>query len=145
MCDQEANATFDLCVEEFIAWLDADAALPNVTNVVRYDLGCAENAVIGFTDAALQSDGTVAFLACAELTGDPTVDGRVTATRFGVLDGLAGWQSETVDEQGVQVLDKLEGLEPDDPPGCFHVVSDADDPASPARIGRLATGLAVRG
>lgn len=147
--DAKASMTFDLDLTELVAWLDHDAALPYVTNVTRYDLGRVENAVIGFTDAALQRDGSVAFLACAELTGDPTVDGRVVATRFGVLDGAAGWQSEIVDERGERVLDKLEGLEPAEEPGCFHVVSDADDPATPARIARLVVGsddgLTIRG
>lgn len=143
--DHPSNTTFDLDLPAFLAWLDDGAAPPYVENVIRYDLGRAEGAVIGFTDAALQHDGTVAFLACAELTGDPTVDGRVVATRFGVLDGAAGWQSEIVDEHGGRILDKLEGLEPDERPGCFHVVSDADDPGTPARIGGLVTGDAVRG
>lgn len=134
------NAILDLDLTSFLRWLDHGAAPPHPERVTLYDLGIFDGAVIGFTDAALLQDGRVAFLACAELTGDPVLDGRVVATRFGVLDGAAGWQSRIVDERGATVLDKLEGLEPDDRPGTFHVVSDADDPAAPARI----AGLAIR-
>lgn len=138
-----ANLTLDFDLAGFVAWLDHAAAAPHVRDVVAYDLGFADGAVVGFTDATLRPDGTIAFLACAELTGDPVVDGRVTATRFGVLDGAASWQSEIVDGAGDRVSDKLEGLEPADAPDTFVVVSDSDDPALPARIAGLRIGPGI--
>jgi len=123
-----------------VAWLECDAAPPYVENGLRYALGRSHGAVIDFTDAASRCDGTVAFLACGELMGEPMVDGRAVATGFGVLGGRAEWQSETSDAQGGQVLDKHEGRDPEATPGRCHAVSDADDARTPARMPRPNVG-----
>lgn len=136
--DSAVNASADLDLGDFLAWLDRDAAAPRPHRIRRYHLGSVDGVALGFTDAALLADGRIAFLACAEATDDAAADGVIVATRFGFIEGESARQGGIEGSDGRASLLKLEGIEPE--PGDsrgFHVVSDSDDPDIPARLGYL--------
>ena len=135
---EPVNATGDLPLEAFVAWLDSGAATPSLTAVVQYDLGQAGGARFTFTDAALLDDGRVAFLACAEASPDAVRDGPVVGARFGIIEGDGARIAGVRDRDGALVTLKLEGLEPSpDSPRRFDVVADMDRPGEPALLGVL--------
>jgi hypothetical protein len=133
------NVVLQADLAAFVAWLDERASPPSVLPIARLDLGTHDGALVGITDAALAPDGRLAFLACAEATGDPVSDGDVVATRFGWLDGSVAVQAPILHADGRPSLLKLEGLEPvPGEPGTWLAVTDADDPRAPASLVRLA-------
>jgi hypothetical protein len=133
------NVVLQADVAAFVAWLDERAPPPALLPVARLDLGTHDGAVVGITDAALGPDGRLAFLACAEATGDPVSDGDVVATRFGWLDGAVAVQAPILHADGRPSLLKLEGLEPvPGETGAWLAVTDADDSRASASLVRLA-------
>jgi hypothetical protein len=137
---QPVNAVGRLGLAEFLRWLDAAAPPPELEHVLRVELGHQRGVPLGFTDAALRADGSVAFLACAEASPDAVADGEVVCTRLGLLDpDRAARLIDIHDEHGRPSLLKLEGIDvrPDDP-DRFDVVADVDDPSLPALGATLA-------
>lgn len=135
---EPANASVDVDLDEFLAWLDGEPTVPAPRDLRRFDLGAAGGCAFGFTDAAALDDGRVAFVACAEDSLDPVRDGPVLGCRFGVIDGGAVRCGDVVGEDGRPTRLKVEGLEPrPGEPGAFDVVVDFDDPARPSLLGRL--------
>jgi hypothetical protein len=133
------NVVLQADLVAFVAWLDDRAPSPSLVPIARLDLGTHDGALVGITDAALAPDGRLAFLACAEATGDPVSDGDVVATRFGWLDGSVAVQAPILHADGRPSLLKLEGLEPmPGEPGTWLAVTDADDPRTSASLVRLA-------
>jgi hypothetical protein len=125
-------------LRDFLAWLDAGAAVPELRNVTRYDLGAVGGVPFTFTDAALMPDGRVAFLACAEASPDTYRDGEVLGCRFGIADGDDVPVTDVRHRDGTLAVLRLEGLEgrPGDD-ATFDVVADMDRPDTPAILGRL--------
>jgi hypothetical protein len=140
---QPVDATGQLELAAFVAWLDGRAPLPPLCDVVQYDLGRVEGVRLGFTDAATLPDGRVAFLAVAEASPDAVRDGEVVACRLGVIDGEDVCTCDVTDARGTAVRWKLEGLEPDETAGSdggplrLVVVADMDRPQEPAMLGGL--------
>jgi hypothetical protein len=137
---EPVNAVGRLGLAAFLCWLDAAAPPPELEHVLRIDLGRQRGVPLGFTDAALRADGSVAFLACAEASPDAVADGEVVCTRLGLLDpDRAARLIDIHDEHGRPCLLKLEGIDvrPDDP-DRFDVVADVDDPRLPALGATLA-------
>lgn len=158
---QPVNATADLALGAFVAWLDGNGELPRLTDVRQYELGEAGGVRYGFTDAATIDPHTVAYLASAEDSPDTYADGEVLGARVGLIgdgrirDGSVDEASREgpfgdardaivdvaiLDERGRPSRVKLEGLElsrVEDGAYFFHVVSDADDPELPAQLGEL--------
>lgn len=94
------------------------------------------------TDLAALPDGRIAFLAAAEETDDPVLDGPVAGAAFGVVEGDAARWTTITGTDGRPSTVKAEGLvvEPDLAGGWL--VTDRDDPALAAQLCRLAlTGL----
>lgn len=136
-----ANASVDFPLPAFVAWLDGVGPLPEAGHAVAYGLGAHEGVALGITDAAVvpEGDGRIAYLACAESTADPTLDGEVVATRFGFMeaDGRVSI-APVVMKDGSACKFKFEGLEPvPGESGLWNAVTDADDPAAPALLARL--------
>jgi hypothetical protein len=128
-----ANAIGRLALDDFLRWLDAAGPPPSLRHVLRVDLGRADGVPLGFTDAALTSDGTVVFLACAEASPDAVEDGEVVAMRLGLMTGDGARLIEIADALGQPCRIKLEGIEArDDAIDRFDVVADVDDPSAPA-------------
>lgn len=130
------DATCDLDAAEFLAWLDG-GPVPEIRDVVRWDLGAIDGVRLTFTDGTAGPDG-VAFLAACEASPNAVDDGAVVGAAVGRLpDG--GWCRIT--EDGAPLLDKVEGiaLDPADP-GRAWVVVDRDDPDMPAALLELRLG-----
>jgi hypothetical protein len=111
---------------------------PRVLDVELFDLGTLDGIPLSFTDAAALADGRCAFVATAEDTDDPLLDGPVAGSVIGVLDGgAARWTllRRTVD---VPFREKVEGLAIDADRRGGWILTDADDPARPALLGRIA-------
>jgi hypothetical protein len=144
------DATADLDLAGFLAWLDGKGPAPQPQRVRRYDLGRIEGVRFGFTDAAALADGRVAFLAGAEASPDAYQGGAVLGCRFGIIEADGSAQcTEVRDASGQPVPYKLEGLclaasKPEDLAGLdsasaahFWAVVDLDDVDRPSRLGRL--------
>jgi hypothetical protein len=127
------NAVGRLDLGAFLRWLDFGAPAPELESVLGVDLGRHGGVALGFTDAALRADGSVAFLACAEASPDAVADGQVVCMRLGLLEAGRASTIDIIDSFGQPCLLKLEGIDshPDDP-DRFHVVADVDDPSVPA-------------
>lgn len=143
------DATADLDLGAFLAWLDAGGPPPSPSAVCTYDLGQVGGVRFGFTDATALGCGRIAFLAGAEDSPDVYRDGAVSGCRFGVIlaDGSACF-SEVRDPSGALVSLKLEGLCLLDGSGSvaeggsvrFAVVADLDDATRPSLAGFLTVG-----
>jgi hypothetical protein len=139
------NAIGELSVNELLRYLDGKGKAPEFRRVTQVDLGELGGSALGFTDAALVGDGTLAFLACAEASPDVVRDGEVLGNFFGWFDADGTWLVPIVDDVGARCHLKLEGLET-----ClgetrrFDVVIDADDASLPAGIGLLEVTTPIR-
>lgn len=107
---------------------------------VRYTrLGTLDGVPLAFTDAALLTDGRVAFLAAAEDTKDAVADGPVTGSVVGVLDATrthAAW-TRILGADGGPYRQKAEGLVVEADARAGWILTDADDAAIGAELGRI--------
>lgn len=132
------NATADVSLPAFLAWLDACGAMPELQDVQAHDLGTIEGVPWTFTDATLLPDGTVVFVGAAEASPNTYLDGETIGSCVGTLYGAEATVIPVVNEANELVPLKLEGIE--HRPGSrasFYVVADMDDPNSPALLGEL--------
>ncbi len=130
-------ASIDLDLDELVEWLARDGAAPHPTprGATTYALGEERGVPFSFTAASTLQDGRVIFLAAAEDTDDPVLDGVVLGSRFGVLEDGRARFTELCDENGERVTDKAEGLAPDPDRACsFFVAVDPDDPDRAAEL-----------
>lgn len=141
---EAVDATAELDLAAWVAWLDGRGPFPPPLRVTTYDLGRVEGVRLGFTDAAALPDGCVAFVAVAEASPDAVRDGEVLGCRFGVIADDDVRVCDVTDAQGEPSRLKLEGLEPDraggspgEPPCTFWVAVDMDRPEHPAMLGGL--------
>jgi hypothetical protein len=127
----------DVDLVELMAWIDRNGAppVPEPRGFLSYDLGAERGVPFGFTDASALADGRIAFLAAAEDTDDPVLDGAVLGSRFGVIEDEGLRFGPILDERGNRFAEKAEGLASDPrDPTRFLVVADADDPDRPAEL-----------
>jgi len=141
---EAVDATAELELDEWIAWLDGRGRFPSCSRVTTYDLGHSQGVRLGFTDATALPDGRVAFVAVAEASPDAVRDGEVVGCRFGVIAGDDVRVCDVTDSTGEPSRLKLEGLEPDvaggapgEPLRSFWVAVDMDRPEHPAMLGGL--------
>lgn len=137
------DATAELELAAWVAWLDGHGPLPPLSRVTTYDLGTIAGVRLCFTDAATLPDGRVAFVAAAEASPDSIRDGEVLGCRFGVIAGDEVLTCDVTDASGEPSRLKLEGLEPaaigdaEGAPFRFWVAVDMDRPDHPAMLGGL--------
>lgn len=94
------------------------------------------------TDLATAGDGRLVWLAAAEDTDDPVLDGPVAGVLLGVLDGSAARWAPIEEADGTLSARKAEGLVLDADLRGGWAVTDRDDPDQPAELLRLEiTGL----
>jgi hypothetical protein len=105
-----------------------------VRSVRAYDLGELEGVRLGFTDAAVGSDGRIVFVAAAEATDDAYEDAPVTGSVVGFIDA----SGEITGVRVVAPRMKAEGLAVQDAPEgqVAWLVTDADDPTVAAGLYR---------
>lgn len=89
------------------------------------------------TDLARLGDGRLAFLAAAEDTDDPVLDGPVAGAAFGVIDGDVARWTPLLGADGQPSTVKAEGLVVDEDLRGGWAVTDRDDPALAAQLCRL--------
>lgn len=133
-----ANAILDVSLAEFRSGLHDGTSAPGIVQALAVDLGDIDGVPFGFTDAALDEHGRLAFLACAEDSADVVSDGPVRGCRFGWIDGEDVRMTDVVEPEGRTTHFKLEGIELR--PGgtaSFDVVADMDRPDEPAVIAEL--------
>lgn len=143
---QALDATIDLELDAFVAWIDGEGPVPALGVSHRYDLGQVGGVRMTFTDAAALPDGRVVFLASAEASPDTVQDGAVIGCRVGLIDAHGATSYDVVDAAGAMCRTKLEGIEPigmRDGALRFVVVADVDDEAAPALTAELVLPLAA--
>jgi hypothetical protein len=128
------DATGDLEVEAFLAYLEG-GPVPELRDVLRWDLGSIGDVRLGFTDATAH-DGRVYFLAAAEASPDAVRDGPCAGVALGVVEPRGARMARLRLEHGGDFALKAEGLAFDGPRGGLLVV-DRDDPSSPAELYRF--------
>jgi len=143
------NATCDLDWPALDAHLaaPAEAPPPLPRDVVQYDLGAIDGVPLGFTDAALLSDGSILYAAAAEASPDVTRDGLVAGSVLGVIRVDSRGRPATArhcvvrDGDGSPLAAKVEGVTPsaDSPSRCWVVV-DVDDPGKASELCEVELG-----
>lgn len=132
------DATGDLELAPFLAWLAGDGPLPPLTNVRRYELGRVRGVPFGFTDATLLPDGRVVYSAGAEDSPDAIRDGVVLGARLGIFDERGLRSTALLGEDGRPTTAKVEGLAAAEMPGRLYAVTDTDDPERPSLLCEIA-------
>lgn len=110
----------------------SDAAVFAPSAITRVDLGMIGGVPLCFTDAAALPNGDVVFCAVAEDTDDAYLDGHCLGAAIGIVDKngrlLALHQLEQPYKvEGISVRAVNETLD-------LLLVTDADDPATPAKL-----------
>jgi hypothetical protein len=141
------NAIAAFAIEDVQRFLAApqSAALPSI--VAQYPFALAGylngNTLIpwGFADAC-QHNGQTWFLLSAEASPDVLDDGEVVAAALGYVTQTGAVFGLILDENGLILRDKLEGLASDGQ-GGFYAVTDNDDPTRPAQLLKLGLEASV--
>lgn len=131
---REPNADIRFRLAEVMAWLSGAPGVSLEPSSTReHDLGAVAGVPFGFTDGAALPDGSWLFSAVAERTDNSYDDGACLAAMIGIArsDGTL---------HAMRRLDptrKIEGIEAQVAGGTVVVgmVTDADDPATPAEFG----------
>ena len=132
------DAVVDVSLSQLLKHLDDPLlhAAPKPGGVRAVGLGRVNGTRLTLTDATRHPDGRTLFLAAAEASPNAIDDGDVTGTAIGVLheDGNTTLVP-LLDERGLPLLDKVEGIavDPARPDRAFVVV-DKDDPDAPADL-----------
>ncbi len=114
------------------AWCRGDGPVPTILSIQLMDLGTVDGVPLAFTDGCALPLGGWVFSAVAEDTHDAYLDGRCVAAAVGHVD--AGGELRQLTR-----LDrpwKVEGIAavPISHGWRLHLVTDADDPATPAHL-----------
>jgi hypothetical protein len=101
------------------------------------ELRTLEGVPLGITDATGSVDATI-FVAAAEATSDAIADGTVAGSVVGEIDDRCVRYTPVRRTDGELFRGKLEGLVVDDELASAWALTDADDPALPTTLCRLA-------
>jgi hypothetical protein len=134
------DATVRVEAAALLRYLDdpANAPVPSLLEVVRYDLGAVAGCRLTFTDATFAL-GEQVYLAAAEASPDATRDGPVAGVALGFLADEPRY-AMVRDERGALLTDKLEGITPARTDGAgnrLFAVVDKDDPDAPSELVEL--------
>jgi hypothetical protein len=132
-----ANASVDVPAA-VLAALMAGVAPPLAhadAGLLRYDLGALDGVELGFTDVTGAGADATFYVAAAEDSAGAALDGHVTGSAVGVIHGGGARWIEARRADGTPYATKVEGICMDraDPRRAW-LVTDADDPAEPARL-----------
>jgi len=114
-------------------------APPQVLALQWIELGMLDGVPLGLTDVAALDDERAVFVAGAEDTADAVSDGPIAGSVLGVLAAAAArarW-TRLVDADGRPLRRKVEGLVIDADCRGGWILTDADDAAAPAELGRI--------
>lgn len=110
---------------------------PRVLRTVTVEPTLLAGVPAHLTDVAALPDGRLAYLAAAEETDDPVLDGPVAGAAFGVIDGDVARWTRLLGPDGAPFAVKAEGLVVDDDGRGAWAVTDRDDPDLSAQLCRL--------
>ena len=131
---QPLSALAYLNLSELQAAIRADGQVTETPSVeVRFlDLGQIAGATLAFTDGAALPDGRIVFSAVAENTDDSYLDGPCVGAAIGIL----GPDGDLQLLEQLEPVEKIEGIQvkPGTEPLEVLLVTDADDPAVPAKL-----------
>jgi hypothetical protein len=130
------NATCDLALSEFLAFIDDPSAAPPPPprGVTQYDLGAISGLALTFTDAA-EWGGRVLYTAAAEASPDATRDGPVAGCAIGIIHRGEARFAVVETTGGDRYAGKIEGILPRaERPGHLWTVIDRDDPAAASEL-----------
>ncbi|KQT01661.1 hypothetical protein ASG42_27025 [Rhizobium sp. Leaf391] len=115
-----------------VALRGSDNAVIAPSSITRVDLGTIEGVPLCFTDAAALPNGDVVFCAVAEDTHDAYRDGDCAGAAIGIVD-KAG---RLLSLHQLEKPHKVEGIsaQTEDETLDLLLVTDADDPAIPAKL-----------
>jgi hypothetical protein len=135
------NAVIELDYAAVAAALSGDKVLPDIRprRITEVDLGDIRGIPLGFTDACMPAPGLWLFSAVAEDTKDSVADGAC----MGAVVGLATREQGIVWQRRLAPTHKIEGIEARLVDGQLSIlcVTDADDPAVPAKLLRASAEL----
>lgn len=115
---------------------------PRILGTRTLSVGSLGGVPAHVTDLAALADGRLAFLAAAEETDDPVLDGPVAGAAFGVIEGDTARWTPILGLDGQPSAVKAEGLVVDPDLDGGWLVTDRDDPDLAAQLCRLElTGL----
>jgi hypothetical protein len=127
------NATCDVpwqCIEDLAG--GRSPAAPAIASIVQFDLGGVSGIPFTFTDATVAPSGDAMYLAAAEASPDAVRDGVVIGAALGVIratpERIDARYVPLLDESGVPVREKAEGVALGESPNRVYVVLDVDDP-----------------
>ncbi len=111
---------------------DPVAAALAPSAIRRVDLGMIEGVPLCFTDAAALPSGDVVFCAVAEDTDDAYLDGHCVGAAIGTVDTIG----QLLSLHQLEKPYKVEGISAQMENGTLDLllVTDADDPAIPAKL-----------
>ena len=131
---QPQSALAYLSLPELQADIRADRRMAETPIIqVRFlDLGQIAGATLAFTDGAALPDGRIVFSAVAENTDDSYLDGPCVGAAIGIL----GPDGDLQLLEHLEPVEKIEGIhvKPGTRPLELLLVTDADDPAVPAKL-----------
>jgi hypothetical protein len=114
---------------------------PRVLALAPFELGALDGVRLGFTDVAALGTRRSAFVAAAEDAPDAIADGRVTGSVVGLLEATAAGPSarwtRLVDADGRPCPYKVEGVTVDRDSRGGWLLTDSDDPGTPAALLRV--------
>lgn len=128
------SASVRFALAPLLDWLHRGRAeVPVPTSVQVHDLGTVDGVPFAFTDGADLADGSWLFSAVAERTDNTYDDGPCVAAALGIADRHGEIRRFSV----LEPSRKVEGIAAhrDEERIVVHLVTDADDPDTPAEFG----------
>jgi len=129
------NSTGDWNWDELAAYLGTPEGreLPHLRNICQYDLGNLNGLRLSFTDATMVQQSVI-FSATAEDSPDATLDGAVSGSALGILDGSPRWIELRTPDNAL-FMRKVEGVcaSRENKQRLFTVI-DVDDPTLPCEL-----------
>lgn len=132
------DASCDLDLAAFLAWLDDPCASPPAPGDIRqHALGEVGGLRLTFTDAAALGEA-ILYSAAAEDSPDATRDGPVAGCALGIIAGDSSRYGPVTGIDGRPYQGKIEGILPLSPDRLLAVV-DPDDPVLPSTLLEIET------
>jgi hypothetical protein len=126
------NAIIDLNLQTCAHEIKQKQSLSSLcfSSLAFFDLGHLRDIALSFTDAAVDSQGCLWFLAVCEASNSTYEDGVYSGAVLGCLN----CENEMIFQEELDCAAKPEGLCLDMEKKLFYVVTDADNEREPARL-----------
>lgn len=130
---EPVDATGDVSWSDLKAYLadQENAPVPQMRNIVQYELGKLKGVPLTFSDAEVVGDAVLISASAEEASDTDYVAGSV----LGIIDWRGARWAPVIDQNGDPFEGKMEGLStnPDDPTHIYFVI-DSDDVEKPSKV-----------